>query len=103
MQQREVMHTDRSANTSRQKCRAKESGEEIKIQEFMYRDTTMRKLKCTIIPVIIGTTGIVMKRLKKNLEAIPGKHSIESLQKTAIQYLEHHTKYGKYCSVKLEA
>ena len=36
-----------------------------------------------IIPVIIGATGIVTGSLKKNLEAIPGKHSIDSLQKTA--------------------
>jgi hypothetical protein len=29
-----------------------------------------------IIPVIIGTTGTVTKGLRKNLEAITGKHSI---------------------------
>jgi len=34
------MHTDRCGNTRRQKCRAKLSGKEVKIQEFMYRDTT---------------------------------------------------------------
>ena len=34
------MHTDRCGNTRRQKCCAKESGKEVKIQEFMYRDTT---------------------------------------------------------------
>jgi len=33
------MHTDRSGNTCRQKCCAKGSGKEVKIQEFMYRDT----------------------------------------------------------------
>jgi len=60
----------------------------------------MWKLKCTIVPAIIGATGIVTRSLKKNLEAIPGKHSIDSLQKQP--YLEHHTLYGKYCSVKLE-
>jgi hypothetical protein len=27
-----------------------------------------------ILPVIIGATGIVMRGLKKNMEAIPGKH-----------------------------
>ena len=36
-----------------------------------------------IIPVVIGATGIVTKGLKKNLEVIPGKHSVDSLQKTA--------------------
>jgi hypothetical protein len=44
----------------------------------------MWNLKCTSIPVIIGTTGIVTRSLRKNLEDIPGKHSIDSLQKTAI-------------------
>ena len=43
----------------------------------------MWNLKCTIVPVIIGATGIVTRSLRKNLEALPGKHSIDSLQKTA--------------------
>ena len=34
------MHADRCGNTRRQKCCAKGSGKEVKIQEFMYRDTT---------------------------------------------------------------
>ena len=34
------MHTDRCGNTRRQKCYAKGSGKEVKILEFMYRDTT---------------------------------------------------------------
>jgi hypothetical protein len=38
----------------------------------------------TIIPVILGATVIVTNGIKKNLEAIPGKHSIDSLPKTAI-------------------
>ena len=37
---RENMHTDRCGNTRRQKCGAKGSGKEVKIQDFMYRDTT---------------------------------------------------------------
>jgi hypothetical protein len=32
------MRTDRCGNTRRQKCRAKGSGRETKIQQFMYRD-----------------------------------------------------------------
>ena len=34
------MHTDRCGNIRRQKCCAKGSGKEVKIREFMYRDTT---------------------------------------------------------------
>jgi len=49
----------------------------------------MWNLKCTIIPVITGATGIVTRSLRKNLEVIPGKHSIDSLQKTAILGTSH--------------
>jgi hypothetical protein len=37
-----------------------------------------------IVPVITGATGIVTIGLKRGLEAIPGKHSIDSPQKTAV-------------------
>jgi hypothetical protein len=49
----------------------------------------MRNMKCMIIPVVTGSNGIVTKGLKKNLEAIPGKHSMDSLQKTAILGTSH--------------
>ena len=50
----------------------------------------MWKLKCTIIPIIIGATRIVTRSLRKNLEAVPGKHSIDySLQKKAILGTSH--------------
>jgi hypothetical protein len=45
--------------------------------------------KCTIIPIVIGATGIVTRSLKKNLKAVPGKHSIDSLQKTAVLGTSH--------------
>ena len=34
------MHTNRCSNKRRQKCCAKGSGKQVKIQEFMYRDKT---------------------------------------------------------------
>ena len=83
------MHTDRCGNTRRQKCCAKGSGKEVEIQEFMYRDTTNVEPEITIIPVIIGATGIVTRSLRKHLEAVPRKHSIDSLQKTAILRTSH--------------
>ena len=49
----------------------------------------MWNLKCTIIPVIIGATGIVKRSLRKNLETVPGKHSIDSLQKTTVLWTSH--------------
>jgi hypothetical protein len=41
----------------------------------------MWKIKCFVIPVIIGATCVVIKGLEKYLEAIPWKHSIDSLKK----------------------
>jgi len=49
----------------------------------------MWRLKCTIILIIIGVTGIVTRSLRKNLETVPGKHSIDPLQKTAILGTSH--------------
>ena len=71
------------------KCCAKGSRKEVKIQEFMYLIKRMWNLKCTIIPIIIGATGIATRSLRKNLEAVPGKHPIDSLQKTAILGTSH--------------
>jgi hypothetical protein len=49
----------------------------------------MWNMKCFAIPVITGATGIVTKGLKKYLETIPGKHSIDSLLKTAVLGTSH--------------
>jgi hypothetical protein len=82
-------------NTRSQKCRAKGSGKEVKIQR-------MWNLKCTIIPVIIGATGIVTKSLRKNLEAIPGKHLIDSLQKKTMLGTSHIIRKVLQCKTRSE-
>jgi hypothetical protein len=48
---REDIHTHRCGNNRRQKCRAKGSGEEVKIQEFRYRDVMNGE------PEMVGRTG----------------------------------------------
>jgi hypothetical protein len=83
------MHTDRCGNTHRQKCCVKGSGKEVKIQEFRYRIVT------NLAPEMYGYTSYSwshwnsIESLRKNLEAMPGKHSIDSLQKTAILGTSH--------------
>ena len=49
----------------------------------------MWHMKRMIVPVIIGANGMATKGLKKVLKAIPGKHSIDSLQKTHILGTSH--------------
>jgi hypothetical protein len=67
----------------------KEAEKKLKHKSLCIEIQRMWNLKCMIIPVIIGATGIVTSSLKKNLEAVPGKHSIDSLQKTAILGTSH--------------
>jgi hypothetical protein len=49
----------------------------------------MWDMKCMVVPVITGASETVTRGLGKNLEAIPGKHSIDSLQMTAILGTSH--------------
>jgi len=83
------MHTDRCGNTGRQKCCAKGSGKKLKYKSLCTEIQRMWNLKCTIVPVIIGATGIVTRSLRNNLETVPGKHSTDSVQNTAILGTSH--------------
>jgi hypothetical protein len=67
----------------------KEAGRRSKYKSLCVEIQRRWNLKCKIIPVIIGATGIITRSLRKNLEAITGKHSIDSLQKTAILGTSH--------------
>jgi hypothetical protein len=66
-----------------------EAGKKLKYKILSIDIQRMWNLKCTITPVITGATGIVTKSLRKNLEAMPGKHSIGSIQKAAILGTSH--------------
>jgi len=67
------MYTDRCGNTGGQKCRAKGSGKEAKIQELCIEIQLTWNLKCEIIPVTSGATGIVIKGLKEEFVIHTGK------------------------------
>jgi hypothetical protein len=67
----------------------KEAEKKLKYKSLCIEIQRMGNLKCTIIPVITAATGIVKRSLRKNLKAIPGKHSIDSLQKTAVLGTSH--------------
>jgi hypothetical protein len=55
-------------------------GKKLKYNSLCTETQTMWNLKRKIIPVTTGATGIVTKSLRKSLEAIPGKHSIDLIQ-----------------------
>jgi hypothetical protein len=54
------------------------------VQEFMYRDGT--NVHCEICDYTgnIGAIGILKTGLKKNLEFLAGKHSVDSVRETAV-------------------
>jgi hypothetical protein len=55
------MYTDRCGNIRGRKCRVKGSGKEVKYKSLCTQIQRMWNMKCMIIPVIIGVTGIVTK------------------------------------------
>ena len=67
----------------------KEAERKLKYKSLCIEIQRMWNLNCTIVPIIIGATGIVTSGLRKNFEAVPGKHSIDSLQKTAVLGTSH--------------
>jgi hypothetical protein len=83
------MHTDRCGNTSGQKYYTKESRKEIKTKEFLYRDTMNVEHERYDHTHDYWGHRNTNKRFRKNLEATPGKHSIDLLQKTAILGTSH--------------
>jgi len=67
----------------------KEAEKKLKYNSVCIEIQRLWNMKCMIIPVIIGTTGRVTKGLKKNLETIPEKYSVDALQKIAIPGTSH--------------
>jgi hypothetical protein len=58
----------------------REAENEIKYKSLCAEIQGMWNMKCVIIPLVIGATGMVTKCLRKNLEAMPGKRSVDSLR-----------------------
>ena len=63
----------------------------------------MWNLKCTIIPIIIGATGIVTRSLRKNLEAVLGKTFDRFITKDSSTWnITHNTESTAVRSLKPE-
>jgi len=67
----------------------KEAAKKLKYDSLCIKIQLMWNMKHMIVPVITGATSIGTKGLKEVLKAIPGKHSIDSLQKTHILGTSH--------------
>jgi len=68
----------------------KEAEKKLKYNSLCIEIQRMWNLKCTIVPVITGATGIETRSLRKNLETVPGKN-IRQIHYKRQLYLEHHT------------
>jgi hypothetical protein len=62
----------------------KEAEKKLKYKSLCIEIQRMWLRKYKIVPLIIRATGIVTNVWRKNLEAMLGNHSIDSLQKAAI-------------------
>jgi hypothetical protein len=58
----------------------KEAEKKLKYKSLCTEIQRMWNMKCSVIPVVTEATGTVTTGLRKYLEEIPGKHSIDSLQ-----------------------
>jgi len=67
----------------------KEADKKLKYKSLCIEIQRMWDLKCTIIPIMNGATGIVTRSLRKNLQDVPGKHSTDSLKNSAILGTSH--------------
>jgi hypothetical protein len=67
----------------------KESEKKLIYKNLSIEIQRMWNIKCFVIPVINGATGTATTELKKNLETISGKHSVDFLQKTAVLGTSH--------------
>jgi CRISPR/Cas system type I-B associated protein Csh2 (Cas7 group RAMP superfamily) len=70
-----------TAITSDMNVIQKEAKKKLRCKNVNIEIQRMWNMKCFIIPVIIGATGIVTKGQNQCLETIPGQYSIDSLQK----------------------
>jgi hypothetical protein len=67
----------------------KEAEKKLKYKNLSIEIQRKWNMKCFVIPVITGATGIVSRSLKKYLETILGQHSIVSIQKTTVLGTSH--------------
>jgi hypothetical protein len=80
----------------------KEAEKKLKYKNLSIEIQRMWNMKCFVIPVIMGATGIVSKSLQKCLETISGQNSMDSLQKNChTRNITHHKESAT--SLRLEA
>ena len=63
---------------------SKETEKLSKYKDLEIEVTKMWQMKTTVIPVIIGALGLVRKRMNELVSKIPGKISIEEIQKIVL-------------------
>jgi hypothetical protein len=67
----------------------KEAEKKLKYKNLSIEIQRMWNMKCFVISIIIGATGIVSESIQRYLETILGQQSIDFLQKTAIIETSH--------------
>jgi len=95
------MLTNRRVNTGGQKCHAKRSRKEIKMEEFMCGDKTNVEREMCDRTSNNWSHRSSNKGLQENWEVIPAIYSVDLLQKTAILGTSYIIRKG--CRLTIEA
>jgi hypothetical protein len=72
----------------------KEAEKILKYKDLTIEIQRMWNVKTKVIPVIIGTTGTILKSFRKYVSNIPGNHKVKELQKTAVLGTAHILRKG---------
>ena len=65
----------------------KEAEKKLKYRDLQIEIQKMWKMKCIIIPIIIGATGTLLKNFGENIKKIPGnekRYTMSAIQKTTL-------------------
>ena len=75
----------------------KESEKIDKYLDLSRERKKLLKMKVTVIPVVVGTLGMVSKDQENRLGELDLRGRLETTQTTAQEYLEESCKHGKTC------
>lgn len=67
----------------------KEAEKYLKYKDLQIETERMWNMKTTIVPIVIGATGLISYKTTEAIKQIPGTHNLTSLQKTVVLSTAH--------------
>uniref|UniRef100_A0A8D8ZI32 Uncharacterized protein n=1 Tax=Cacopsylla melanoneura TaxID=428564 RepID=A0A8D8ZI32_9HEMI len=67
----------------------KEAEKSLKYKDLQIETQRLWNMKTTVVPVVIGATGLITHRTCEAIQQIPGEHNLLALQKTVVLSTAH--------------